>query len=37
MDSSMFAVVGFVAIPVFALVLAWAIWDETRHKKAVAR
>lgn len=34
MDSSMFAVVGFFAIPVFALVLGWAIWDESRHKKA---
>jgi len=35
MESSMFAVVGFFAIPVFALVLGWAIWDEARHKKAV--
>lgn len=37
MDSSMFAVVGFFAIPAFALVLAWAIWDEARHKKAASR
>lgn len=37
MEQSLFAIVGLVGIPVFGLALAWASWDETRRKKAMAQ